>query len=424
MFEKRSPLAAFKSIGPAIIVAAVVLGPGSILASSKVGAIFGYSAVWVLLLAAILLIGMMRVAAHVGLAYEKTPCQEIADRIGKKTAAALGIILFLIIACFQTSNNLAVTTAIEPLFGNTRPPSWTPVAGVLAINLLALAALYFLPALYKRIETIMKALVLVMILAFLANAIAAAPSIGATLKGIIPIRPAPGYAVADPYLILQALIATTFSVAAAFYQAYLVRERGWTLEDSKKVEGDTSFGIFVLGLISLLIMITSAAVFYGKPTAANLGSASDVAQQLEPMFGSWARTIFGLGIIAAAVSSFLINAMIGGTILADSLGLGSKIGERWPRHFTAAALIVGMLVGLLSATTGFNNVSLIIFAQALTVLGVPALAAALIYLATRPELTGKRKLHPRILSIAYLGAAVAIVLAFRTATSLIAKLFA
>ena len=423
MFEKRSPLAAFKSIGPAIIVAAVVLGPGSILASSKVGAIFGYSAVWVLLLAAILLIGMMRVAAHVGLAYEKTPCQEIADRIGKKTAAALGIILFLIIACFQTSNNLAVTTAIEPLFGNTRPPSWTPVAGVLAINLLALAALYFLPALYKRIETIMKALVLVMILAFLANAIAAAPSIGATLKGIIPIRPAPGYAVADPYLILQALIATTFSVAAAFYQAYLVRERGWTLEDSKKVEGDTSFGIFVLGLISLLIMITSAAVFYGKPTAANLGSASDVAQQLEPMFGSWARTIFGLGIIAAAVSSFLINAMIGGTILADSLGLGSKIGERWPRHFTAAALIVGMLVGLLSATTGFNNVSLIIFAQALTVLGVPALAAALIYLATRPELTGKRKLHPRILSIAYLGAAVAIVLAFRTATSLIAKLF-
>ncbi|MFT5409013.1 MAG: hypothetical protein ACI8XO_004955, partial [Verrucomicrobiales bacterium] len=43
---------------------------------------------------------------------------------------------------------------------------------------------------------------------------------------------------------------------------------------------------------------------------------------------------------------------------------------------------------------------------------------------TRPELTGKRKLHPRILSIAYLGAAVAIVLAFRTATSLIAKLFA
>ena len=30
-----------KSIGPAIIVAAVVLGPGSILTSSKVGASFG-----------------------------------------------------------------------------------------------------------------------------------------------------------------------------------------------------------------------------------------------------------------------------------------------------------------------------------------------------------------------------------------------
>ena len=70
MASERSPLSAFKSIGPAVIVAAVVLGPGSIIVSSKVGAVFGYSALWILALALILLVAMVRLAAHVGLAYD------------------------------------------------------------------------------------------------------------------------------------------------------------------------------------------------------------------------------------------------------------------------------------------------------------------------------------------------------------------
>lgn len=424
MPENRSPLTALRSIGPAIIIAAVVLGPGSIFVSSQVGAIFGYSAVWVLVVAIILLIAMVRVAAHVGIVHEKTPCQEIAQRIGKKTAAAIGIILFLIIACYQTSNNAAVTAAIEPLFGSgSGLPSWAPVAAVLAVNAVALLALYGFRALYARIELIMKGLVLIMILAFLTNAIAAAPSVLKTLAGLIPLPPKAGYPIADPLLKLQALIATTFSVAAAFYQAYLVRERGWTLADSDKVRRDSAFGIFVLGAMTLLIMITSASVFHGQAAAPELGTATDVARQLEPLFGSWAKIIFGLGIFAAALSSFLVNAMIGGCVLSDSLGLGSRVGDRWPRHLTALALVLSMGVALYTATTGIKVVQIITFAQALTVIGVPALAFALIYLATRPELTGERKLDRNTLSIAYVGAAVAVVLALRTGIKVVASFF-
>ena len=45
-------------IGPTIIVAAVVLGPGSILTSSRVGADFGFPAWFVLALSTFLMIGM------------------------------------------------------------------------------------------------------------------------------------------------------------------------------------------------------------------------------------------------------------------------------------------------------------------------------------------------------------------------------
>ena len=65
-----------QSVGPAIVVAAVVLGPGSITTSTKVGASFGYDALWVLGGVLILLIGLASLAAWLGTTMEKSLCLE------------------------------------------------------------------------------------------------------------------------------------------------------------------------------------------------------------------------------------------------------------------------------------------------------------------------------------------------------------
>ncbi|MFV1994727.1 MAG: manganese transporter, partial [Verrucomicrobiales bacterium] len=70
-------------MGPAIIVAAVVLGPGSILTTSKVGATYGYSMIWALVLAILLMIGATALAGRLGVGYEGTPCDELAGRLGR-----------------------------------------------------------------------------------------------------------------------------------------------------------------------------------------------------------------------------------------------------------------------------------------------------------------------------------------------------
>ena len=66
---------------------------------------------------------------------------------------------------------------------------------------------------------------------------------------------------------------------------------------------------------------------------------------------------------------------------------------------------------------------LITLAQALTVLGIPALALALIYLGTRPELTGDRRVPRVIIVLAVVGLCVACVLACLTAVKVKGKLF-
>ena len=178
----------------------------------------------------------------------------------------------------------------------------------------------------------------------------------------------------------------------------------------------------MLGIVTAIILLTSWRVFHGHPEFVSFASVGDVARQLEPVFGSWAKIVFCIGILAGGLSSFLINAMIGGTVMSDAMGKGSRLTDRWPLHMTTIALLIGMTIAMISLAHEGSTVKLIILAQALTVLGIPALALALIYLGTRRDLTGERQVPRPILLLAIIGFCVACVLACMTAHKVYQKL--
>ena len=401
------------------MVAAVVLGPGSILTSSKVGAGFGLAGVPVVMVAAILMIGMVALAARIGVSYEGSPCDELSSRLGRWVAVAVGLILFILVALFQSSNNIAVVAGLLPLAelvrgGEEAIPISGQVGLLVLFNVFVIATLYLMRNLYKSVEKLMKLLIGVMVVAFVVNFIVAY----LTARGFEPVAPTEK----GDLLALLGMIGTTFSVGGAFYQAYLVKEKGWGIGDAKKGLTDSVVSISVLGLVTIVILLTAYRMFYGRPDPIALAGVGDVARQLEPLFGAWATVIFSLGIIAGAFSSFLVNAMIGGTVMSDSIGKGSRLTDRWPIHLTALALVVGMVVAIFSLTRSGSTVTLITIAQALTVLGIPALAAALIYLGTRPDLTGDRRVPRWMIWLAIVGFFTACGLAVKTAIAVWAKM--
>ena len=402
------------SFGPAIIIAAVVLGPGSILTSSKVGASLGLLGVPVIIVATILMIGMVALAARLGAVYEGSPCDELARRLGRPVAVLIGLILFVVVALFQSSNNIALVGGVEPMFTDTVLSLPARCAILVAVNLLVIVSLYALRNLYGAVEWLMKFLIGMMIAAFLFNFLA----VMLQPRGYEPV---PASEQIDWFALLG-MIGTSFSVAGAFYQAYLIKEKGWGLDKVRAGVLDSVVGISVLGGITAIIMLTSWRVFYGRPDAIELASVADVARQLEPLFGPAAKIIFCTGILAGALSSFMVNALIGGTILSDSLNKGSSLHDRWPIHLTVVALLIGMGVAIASLANEGSTVTLITIAQALTVLGLPALALALVYLGTRPELIGPRQVPRWILTIAMIGLIVACILVGITANTVYQKL--
>lgn len=377
------------------------------------------------------MVATLATASWIGVELDEKPCAELAKRLGRPFAALVGICVYLITACFQFSNNQGMLASIEPLVPFSKV--WQ-VAFLLAFNGTLIACLFCFKQLYQSLERLMAVLVGLMLVGFVANLILAQPSLLELLKGMFPILPeqlqgnflpileaptleAGGTVIKgqinDPWLVVQGLVATTLSIAAAFYQAYLVKEKGWQHGDLKRGLFDSVLGTSLLIGISLTIMITSAAVLYGRVQPSELRSVADVAQQLEPLFGSTAKWLFCLGIFGGAASSFLVNALIGGTLLADGLGIDARLDSIGVKTFAASVLIVGMLVALLGDAE--NRVSVIIVAQAFTVLGGPILAISLLYLARCCKSEGKAPVPFLLQALTSVGACVVFLLAARTA---------
>ena len=381
----------WKSIGPALITACVVFGPGSLLISSNVGAKYGYELVWLLLLTGLLMGTYLMMGARIGVCGGATPCTLVARRLGRPAAAVIALTLCLIATAFQFSNNLAVALAAGAFLPKEIVP-WV----VVGFNAAVILFLFQARQIYSILERGMKVMVGVIIVCFVFNLVAAKPDLAEVLLGFVPSLPeglelglpkrAEG-AIIDPMILVAGLLGTTLSIAAAFFQGNLVRERNWTIKDYEGSMGDAIAGVCVLTGVSMIIMITAGTVIRGQP-ATDIGT---LAQSLRPLLGNTAYWVFCIGLIAVAMNPFLINAMIGGTILADGVGTDARMSDRWPRILTVVVMLVGMGVALWALDTGEKPINLIIFGQALTVLGNPLMAISMLWLANRKDVMGDRR---------------------------------
>ncbi|MEO9893473.1 Nramp family divalent metal transporter [Aurantibacter sp.] len=365
----------FKTLGPGFIIAAVVLGPGSITVSSKIGATHGYSFLWVIVVGAISMSVYTTMSVRFGVLHEKSLLKIIAEKYGKIFAIAIGICSFLAALSFQFGNNLGVGMGMKTLTGINEalwPLIFTPLAIVLV---------FFSKNLYKALEQLMMIMVVILILAFVVNLVFIKPDIEATIMGFIPSAVS-----SDNFNEIAALVGTTFVLHNAFYQAYLVQGKGWKLVDMPRSNRDTKIGVFLLALISTLVIITAAATL--KPKGITVNSAADMAIQLEMLLGSFAKYIFGFGFIAAAFSSLIVNAVTGGGLLADSMGMGSSMNEKMPKIFTTTILLVGMVIAVFFKG---NVIYALIMAQASSMLGVPLIAIGLFLVVNNKSIMGEYK---------------------------------
>lgn len=393
----------FQRIGPGLITACVVIGPGSILTSSTVGANSGYSMLWVVLVSVFFMLIYMTLGAKLGVVASAAPGDLIREKVGSWLALLVGICVFFISAAFQSGNNLGVASAFAP-FVKTKGLIAVCVVG---FNAVAIAFLFAFRNLYQKLERLMMVFVALMLISFAINLFRLKPDVGALLEGFIPTAGTIDIA-------LLGLIGTTFVVTAAYYQAYLVRQKGWGQDELQSGLIDARIGSLIMAIITIMLMSTAAAGLYtGSPV--KLADPVAVAVALEPTFGTSGKIIFCFGLFSAAYSSFLVNSMIGGFIAADGFGLARPSNDIWQRVFTTIVLLTGMSIALAAILFDFDRTPTIIAAQAVTVVGAPLVAGVLFWLTCRRDIMGEYVSGPLLKSTAGIGLILLIAMAANTA---------
>jgi len=356
---------ALSILGPGIITAALIFGPSKMTITSKMGADYGFSLIWIIVVAICFMSVYANMSSRIGMAADETLLTLIRKKYGKATSMMIGIGIFLVATSFQAGNATGVSLSISETTG-TDPKIWIILFNIIGISLL------FFRSFYLIFEKLMLALIIVMLFAFLTTVIISPPSISQLSKGIIPSFPAGSMG------LIIAFTASCFSIVGAFYQSYLVqtRKKLSTAHTSKETLMGSQVGIIILGIMSAAVLICAANTLH--PQHIKVNSASEMGMALAPLLGSSATILFFIGLFGASFSSLIGNAVLGGSLLGDTFQYGNNLNHKMVKFFISLVMIFG---GIIALIFGKLPLELIVFAQSITIFLVPFIGIAMFMIA-------------------------------------------
>ena len=137
-------------------------------------------------------------------------------------------------------------------------------------------------------------------------------------------------------LVAVALIGTTITPYIQLYTAGAVVDRGIGPEEYKYERVDAVSGAILSDLVSMCIIIATAAVIGGTGA---LSSAADAAKALEPLAGAGAETLFGIGLLGASALAAAVVPLSTSYAVAEAVGVERSVSK----SFRAGPAVPGLV---------------------------------------------------------------------------------
>lgn len=410
------------SFGPAVLVTAAFIGPGTVMTASKAGSQFGFMLLWAIAFSAVATIVLQEMAARLGIVTGVGLSQAL--QLGLKNRLVriclLGLVLLAILvgnSAYQTGNILGAASGVKALvidstesaavldpkgesevaagtLGESLQPSQTiQNLTVVVVALLALVVIWM--GRFKVLQGLLTGLVALMSGLFIYSAVQSGPDWGAVLSGFVPRIPSGGE------WIVIAIIGTTVVPYNLFLHASAAAQQ-WQVDPKAADSGDrlqaalvssrwdTLVSVALGGLVTCAILVTASIAFHSVD-ALETGTAihdkpipaHQVALQLEPALGKSAKLFFAFGLFAAGLTSAITAPIAAGLAVSGCFGWSGKLSD-WRLKATATGV---MLFGVVFAVLfGKSPVETIILAQVANGLLLPIIAILLLWIVNRSDM--------------------------------------
>ena len=160
-----------KSLGPGAIMAAAIIGPGTVTTASTQGANYGYESLWLILLACVIAYFFQEPGARIALGCKTDVMTGIRSHLGKGWAVFLYIVVLVGSLAFQAGNLSGASMALEYLVPGTTNLFWAVAVSIFALIIVLLKK-------YNIIENVNQVLILLMVAAFVITALTCKANVG------------------------------------------------------------------------------------------------------------------------------------------------------------------------------------------------------------------------------------------------------
>ncbi|WP_317395239.1 Nramp family divalent metal transporter [Blautia hydrogenotrophica] len=364
-----------KAMGPGAIMSAAIIGPGTVTTASQQGALYGFTSLWILLVACVIAYFFQEPAMRISIGCKESVMVGVREHLSPGVAKFLWIVIFVGSIAFHAGNLSGASMALEYFVPGTSNLMWAVVMSLLAFIIVMLNR-------YKVIENVNQVLILMMVFAFVLTAFTSGPDIGDLVTEGFSFKIPGGNAV-----LAVSLLATTVTPNLVLgYSAFLRKKYADSqtpARDIKLAKADLGLNMFVTFLITGSIIVCSATVIH--PTGKEITSAADMATQLVPLLGRFAGILFSIGLWAAAISSVLYHVSIHNTLFPTAFHVDE---DPKAKHNLAVVAAVVLIPVILIAFLGQSPVQLIIAAQALNGIALPMVCVICWILCNKKDLLG------------------------------------
>jgi Mn2+/Fe2+ NRAMP family transporter len=373
--RRRIALTAFLGVvGPGVITGFAGNEAGGVTTYSSVGAQFGFSLLWLLLVASIGLGVIQEMCSRMGLVTGQGLSDLIRERFGVRWTILAMVVLIIANGTNVVAEYAGIAASVE-LLGIPRVVS-VPVSALAVWTLVVFFS-------YRIVERVL----FVLVLAFLAYPISVfilRPDWPVVMSGFIPSIPS------DPSALVfaLALVGTTITPYLLFYMQASVVDKGVDRQSAAYARLDVFLGAALAGLFAFFIIVVTGTVLF--PAGIRVTSAEAAAQALVPLAGARAGLLFAVGLCGASLLGAVVMPLSTSYAICEAFGWESGISKNFREAPVFMSLFTLLLVlgAIVVLIPGISLIPLIISAQIANGVLLPIVLVFILRLATDRRVMG------------------------------------
>jgi len=395
MLSKAPVVRRLSLLGPAFVAAVAYVDPGNVATNVTAGARFGYTLVWVVVLANAMAVLVQYLSAKLGMVTGGSLATHVGRRLSRGPRLAYWV----------QAEAVAIATDMAEVVG-----------GAIALNLLfdlplLLGALITatVSILILRIgdvrgqsalERVIVMFLMLIAVGFLAGLFVNPPEAAALANGLIP-----RFDGSDSVLLASGIIGATVMPHVIYLHSSLtvtrLGERGKdvSLRDLlSATRADVVLALLLAGLLNLSLLVVAAAGLQGLPGTDTLDGAHAV---VSTELGAGVALLFAVALLGSGLASTSVGSAAGAEVMQGLLGLRIPMIVR---------RIITVIPALVVIALGAEPSGALVVSQVLLSLGIPFALIPLVRLTADRDVMGDH-VNPRVLTLgAWLVASIVILL--------------